>query len=107
MTNEFTIQLGQRIKTARESAGLTQSGLAELADISTNHVSALDRGVYDTKAELLAKLATALGVDANYLLFGAKPARNMQLERAFRMAEQAGKPEKVAQFIIHGVELID
>jgi predicted transcriptional regulators len=107
MTNEFTIQLGQRIKTARESAGLTQSGLAELADISTNHVSALERGVYDTKAELLAKLATALGVDANYLLFGAKPARNMQLERAFRMAEQAGKPEKVAQFIIHGVELID
>lgn len=104
MTNEFTIQLGQRIKTARESAGLTQSGLA---DISTNHVSALERGVYDTKAELLAKLATALGVDANYLLFGAKPARNMQLERAFRMAEQAGKPEKVAQFIIHGVELID
>ncbi len=107
MTNEFTIQLGQRIKTARESAGLTQSGLAELADISTNHVSALERGVYDTKAELLAKLATALGVDANYLLFGAKPARNMQLERAFRMAERAGKPEKVAQFIIHGVELID
>ena len=50
MTNEFTIQLGQRIKTARESAGLTQSGLAELADISTNHVSALERGVYDTKA---------------------------------------------------------
>ena len=93
--------------TARERPGLTQSGLAELADISTNHVSALERGVYDTKAELLAKLETALVVDENYLLFGAKPARNMQLERAFRMAEQAGKPEKVAQFIIHGVELID
>lgn len=70
MANDFTTQLGQRIKTARENAGLTQSQLAEIAEVSTNHISALERGVYDTRAELLAKIATALGVDANYLLLG-------------------------------------
>jgi len=63
--------------------------------------------VYDTRAELLAKIATALGVDANYLLLGEKSEQNPQLERAFRLAEQAGKPEKIAQLIIHGIELID
>ena len=72
MANDFTTQLGQRIKTARENAGLTQSQLAEIAEVSTNHISALERGVYDTRAELLAKIATALGVDANYLLLGEK-----------------------------------
>ena len=72
MANDFTTQLGQRIKTARENAGLTQSQLAEIAEVSTNHISALERGVYDTRAELLAKIATALGVDANYLLIRRK-----------------------------------
>ena len=105
MANDFTTQLGQRIKTARENAGLTQSQLAEIAEVSTNHISALERGVYDTRAELLAKIATALGVD--YLLLGEKSEQNPQLERAFRLAEQAGKPEKIAQLIIHGIELID
>ena len=100
MANDFTTQLGQRIKTARENAGLTQSQLAEIAEVSTNHISALERGVYD-------KIATALGVDANYLLLGEKSEQNPQLERAFRLAEQAGKPEKIAQLIIHGIELID
>ena len=85
----------------------TQSQLAEIAEVSTNHISALERGVYDTRAELLAKIATALGVDANYLLLGEKSEQNPQLERAFRLAEQAGKPEKIAQLIIHGIELID
>ena len=107
MANDFTTQLGQRIKTARENAGLTQSTLAELAEVWTNHISALERGVYDTRAELLAKIATALGVDANSLLLGEKSEQNPQLERAFRLAEQAGKPEKIAQLIIHGIELID
>ena len=107
MANDFTTQLGQRIKTARENAGLTQSQLAEIAEVSTNHISALERGVYDTRAELLAKIATALGVDANYLLLGEKSEQNPQLERAFRLAEQAGKPEKIAQLIIHGIELFD
>ena len=93
----------RRVKTRR----LTQSQLAEIAEVSTNHISALERGVYDTRAELLAKIATALGVDANYLLLGEKIAQNPQLERAFRLAEQAGKPEKIAQLIIHGIELID
>ena len=107
MANDFTTQLGQRIKTARENAGLTQSQLAEIAEVSTNHISAFERGVYDTRAELLAKIATALGVDAHYLLLGEKSEQNPQLERAFRLAEQAGKPEKIAQLIIHGIELID
>ena len=43
MANDFTTQLGQRIKTARENAGLTQSQLAEIAEVSTNHISALVR----------------------------------------------------------------
>ena len=38
MNENFKTLLGQRIKEARVKAGLTQSALAEKADVSTNHI---------------------------------------------------------------------
>lgn len=107
MASEFTVQLGKRIKEARAKAGLTQSQLAERADASTNHISAIERGIYDTRAELLYRIAIALGVDGNYLLFGDQTEKNEELARAFRLAEQVDDPKKMAKYILHGVELID
>ncbi len=107
MAGEFSVQLGKRIKEARERAGLTQSQLAERADASTNHISAIERGKYDTRAELLYRIAIVLGVDGNYLLLGEANDSNMELARAFRLAEQVDNPEKMAKYIMHGVELID
>ena len=94
MANDFTTQLGQRIKTARENAGLTQSQLAEIAEVSTNHISALERGVYDTRAELLAKIATALGVDANYLLLGEKASKIRSWSARFGLRSRRGSLKK-------------
>ena len=107
MAGEFSVQLGKRIKAAREKAGLTQSQLAERADASTNHISAIERGKYDTRADLLYRIAIVLGVDGNYLLFGETADANAELARAFRLAEQVDNPEKMAKYIMHGVELID
>ena len=107
MASEYTIELGKRIRAARKKADLTQSELAERADVSTNHISAIERGVYDTRVEMLYRIALALGVDGDYLLMGAAPKPNTQLARAFRLAEQVGNPENMARYIIQGVELVE
>ena len=100
-------ELGKRIRAARIKAGLTQSELAERADVSTNHISAIERGVYDTRVEMLYRIAMVLGVSGDYLLMGAVLQPNTQLARAFRLAERVDDTEKMARYILHGVELIE
>ena len=65
MNENFKTLLGQRIKEARVRAGLTQSALAEKADVSTNHISAIERGISDTKTEHFANIVKALGVSSD------------------------------------------
>ena len=40
----MNIQIGERIRTAREVAGFTQERLAEAIDVSTQYISDLERG---------------------------------------------------------------
>lgn len=108
MNENFKTLRGQRIKEARVKAGLTQSALAEKADVSTNHISAIERGVSDTKTEPFASIVKALGVSADYLLFGTMPDdENEQLERAFRMASRICEADKLSKYIIAGIELLE
>lgn len=37
--------IGSRIKNARERRQMTQGELAEIVDVSTNHISVIERGV--------------------------------------------------------------
>ncbi len=37
--------VGLRIKTAREAKGLTQENLAALVDLSSTHISVIERGM--------------------------------------------------------------
>ena len=41
--------VGQRIKAAREAKNLTQEELAALVNLSTTHVSVIERGLKVTK----------------------------------------------------------
>ena len=60
--------LGRRIKAAREKKQLTQEQLAELVDLSTMHVSVIERGVKLPKLETLINIANVLDVSADVLL---------------------------------------
>lgn len=107
MGQDFIVELGTRIRIARNRVGLTQSQLAELIDVSTNHISALERGIYEMKVELFARLVKVLGVDAEYLLFGGTEEVSTELERAFIMAKRVHEEDKMAKYILAGVELMD
>ena len=60
--------VGQRIKAEREAKNLTQEELAALVNLSTTHVSVIERGLKVTKLDTFVAIANALDVSADALL---------------------------------------
>ncbi len=65
----INIQIGSRIKLAREEAGYTQEYFAEKIDVSVQYVSDLERGVVGTSIPTLIRICQVLQVSSDYLLF--------------------------------------
>lgn len=59
--------VGQRIKDAREAKNLTQEELAALVNLSSTHVSMIERGLKVTKLDTFVAIANALDVSADEL----------------------------------------
>jgi transcriptional regulator with XRE-family HTH domain len=73
-------QLGRRIAKRRNVLDLTQSELAEKANMSTTYTGNVERGA-KCSIETLMKLCTALEVTPDYLLLGVdKNYRNDSLD---------------------------
>jgi transcriptional regulator with XRE-family HTH domain len=63
--------IGSRLKLAREHAQLTHRALGELADVATSTISELETYARHAPAtDLVARLATALGVEPCWLAYG-------------------------------------
>ena len=103
--------MGERIASARDLAGLTQSQLAGKLGTTQRVVTYWEREPVALKAEQLSALAEALGVSGDFLLGrgetkvrGQGPAGRLRLlfERASKLsrAQQA----KVAEFVEPFVE---
>ena len=71
MKNSSNCDLGRRIKEARAKAGVSQCQLAEMIDMSDNHMSDIERGLYDPHVEAIRRISVALDVSADSLLFDA------------------------------------
>lgn len=67
---EINVQIGERIKQAREASLLTQEQLAERIDVSPQFVSDLERGVVGISIATLKRICIVLHVSSDQLLFG-------------------------------------
>lgn len=67
---EINVQIGERIKEARENAKLTQEQLAERVNVSPQYVSDLERGVVGVSISTLKRICSSLGVSSDQILFG-------------------------------------
>jgi transcriptional regulator with XRE-family HTH domain len=65
--------IGERIRLARARKGWKQSDLARALDKPRQHLSQIEQGHQQPRAELLIELANVLGVSTDYLL-GREPA---------------------------------
>lgn len=60
--------IGKKLKAAREKKGLTQAEVAEKAGIHPNYYARVERGEVDARANILEKIARALGVKSSDIL---------------------------------------
>lgn len=72
MDKEYNMEMGNRLRIAREAAGFTQEYLAELVDVSVQYMSDLERGKVGTSLTTLRKLCNSLKVSSDYLLLGVQ-----------------------------------
>ncbi|MGM0843540.1 MAG: helix-turn-helix domain-containing protein [Bacillota bacterium] len=71
--------VGERIKSIRESKGITINELAHNAEISKSYISSIERGLQKNPSiNVLDKIAAALGVSLDLLL--DSNASNISLE---------------------------
>ena len=66
--NSVWVNLGRRIADIRRSKGISQLRLSEMADISNEHLSNLERGNKLPSAKTLAQIASALEVSLDTLV---------------------------------------
>lgn len=66
----INVEIGQNVKRARENAGLTQEGMAELLGIGVKHVSAIECGAVGVSLTTLRSICSLLSISADSILFG-------------------------------------
>lgn len=66
--NPALVSLGAAIRAARQSKGLSQEALAELAGIDRSYMGGIERGEHNLAIMNLLKIADALEIKSSYLL---------------------------------------
>ena len=68
-----------RVKEYRERANLTQSGLAEMSDVSRNTISSIENDAnINITYQTMLKIAAALGEKVTTIFFEEKAQNNVQ-----------------------------
>ena len=67
---QINVEIGERIKKARELIKMTQEKLAEKINVSPQYISDLERGVVGVSISTLKNICIVLGVTSDSLLFG-------------------------------------
>ena len=76
---EINIQIGERIRFAREQNKITQEQLAEIIEVSPQYISDLERGVVGISIPTLKKACLAMHTSSDYILFG-EPSDGLEAE---------------------------
>ncbi len=69
---ELNIEIGDRVRQAREKSGLTQEQFAEMIDKTPQFVSDLERGVCGVSLETLRAICEKLHISSDSLLFSRR-----------------------------------
>lgn len=81
-------RIAENIRRLRMERGLSQEGMAELADFHRTYVSQLERCVTNISIDGLERLAVALGVDISILLEDSRtPSRAGQTKEASELKQ--------------------
>lgn len=68
LESDIYISIGKKIKSIRESKGLTQQNLADLCDFEKSNVSRIEAGRTNITVKNLYKISKALGVKISEII---------------------------------------
>ncbi len=87
---DINIEIGRRIKNARETAGLTQDRFAELIDMGPKNLSSVERGQVGISIATLQRICRVLSISSDQILFESKTDNNPSelAERLSRLTPQ-------------------
>ncbi len=96
--------IGERIKKARKSVGMTQELLAEGLGVSIGYVSQVERGITKISLDLLGKISAILNCDIASLV--AQSATNYSEYRESELLSEIRKLNgKKKKFILEVIKL--
>lgn len=64
------IEIGGRVKARRKSLGLSQEKLSEMVFVTPHYIYEIERGSKSMSLETLMNISKALGISADYIIFG-------------------------------------
>ncbi|MGN1347969.1 MAG: helix-turn-helix domain-containing protein [Acutalibacteraceae bacterium] len=70
MKNNLNLEIGERVRKARTSQGLSREQLSEMLDISSLFLGYIECGQRGMSLNTLQKLCLVLNVSADYILLG-------------------------------------
>jgi transcriptional regulator with XRE-family HTH domain len=70
MAISFPVRLGRRLSELREKRGLSQTQLADMAEIGRAHLSQIENGAVAARIDTLHAIAEALGLSLRELFEG-------------------------------------
>lgn len=82
MKRQSNIEIGARVRIARERLHMSREKLAELLDRSTLFIGYIECGQKGMSIETLLAICKTLQVSADYLLFGNEPDSTLHCEAA-------------------------
>lgn len=62
------LEIGKKIREARNKSGMTQEMLAEKADIGAVYLGEIERGIKMPRVSVFVKIIEALDISADYVL---------------------------------------
>ncbi len=68
------VELGKKLREARNKAGLTQEALAEKAEVGVMYLGEIERGVKMPSMKIFIKIIIALDISADYVLRDELPS---------------------------------
>ena len=90
------LALGQRVRHARQQAGLTLEDLSQQVGVTASQLSLVETGKREAKISLLSSLASALSVEVSELLDETPPNERARLEREWAAAQSSSLVSSLA-----------
>ena len=102
--------IGSRIQKIRKERGYTREQLAEYAEISANFLWEIETGKNGMKTQILGRIATALDVPTDHLIFGEvsyKPNAKINSIVSAQPAEIQEQIEKLISVFLDTLDIME